>query len=85
MSEVIVTTPEALVAALWAALRCYEEEKDKSPQSDWMTPREAAEYLKIAYTSIHKLTSSESIPYCRVGRSLRFSRRALDQWMEDSV
>ena len=43
---------------------------------------EAAALLRISIRSLDYLTKTNQIPYKRVGRSVRFSEKALEQWIE---
>lgn len=45
------------------------------------TVKEAARFLRVSPWKIYDLAQSGSIPHIRVGRSLRFSRTQLEDWM----
>ena len=45
---------------------------------DWMTKQEAADYLKVSVRHLSRLP----IPRSYVNRSPRFSRAAIDAWLE---
>jgi len=48
-----------------------------------MTPREVAAYLAIGLRSLQRHTARGDIPRpVRFGRTLRYSRRALDRWVD---
>lgn len=46
--------------------------------ADWLTKREAADYLKISLRHLSRLP----IPRSLVGRNPRYSREAIDEWLE---
>lgn len=47
------------------------------------TVKEAANFLRVSPWKIYDLAQGGNIPYIRVGRSLRFSRTQLEDWMRD--
>lgn len=47
------------------------------------TVKEAANFLRVSPWKIYDLAQSGNIPYIRVGRSLRFSRTQLEDWMHE--
>lgn len=50
--------------------------------SPYLTPREAAAYLRYAAVSVlYQAVRSQGIPVCRRGRSLLFHREQLDRWL----
>jgi len=58
-----------------------------SPAEDrWMGAQEAADYLAIPVSTLHKLTSARAIPFSQdaPGGKLYFKRSALDDWRERS-
>jgi excisionase family DNA binding protein len=48
----------------------------------WLTTREAATYLGMTTTALHKLTASRSVPFEQSGPRARcyFRRADLDEW-----
>ncbi|HUL29067.1 MAG TPA: helix-turn-helix domain-containing protein [Thermodesulfobacteriota bacterium] len=46
-----------------------------------MTPHEAVEYLKLNVRTIYRLVKNGNLPGRKVGRSWRFSKDALDNWL----
>ena len=42
---------------------------------------EASELLKLSKTSVYKLTSEGRIPATKIGRSWRFHKRLLEEWL----
>ena len=49
------------------------------------TVEEAAAYLKIPKPTVYQLAQAGKIPCQKVGRHWRFSREAIDRWLETSV
>ena len=48
----------------------------------WMTPREAAEYLRLGYKRLLNMSSSGQIPYHKLGRSNRYLKSELFQLLQ---
>lgn len=49
---------------------------------EWMTPRQAAAYLRVNEERIYRLVKNDGLPACRLGnRDLRILRQALDEWL----
>ena len=49
--------------------------------TDVLNIDEACEYLKLARSTIYRLSREGVIPHTRIGRSLRFKKEVLDDWM----
>ena len=47
-----------------------------------MTIEEVAGYLRIPVSTVYRLAQQGRIPASKVGRQWRFSRRALERWIE---
>ncbi len=45
---------------------------------------ELADYLKIPKSTLYKLAKEGKLPGQKIGRHWRFSREAVDQWLEQS-
>ena len=54
-------------------------------ETDVMTVREVAEYLKVKERTIYRLLSLGDIPAFKVGGSWRFRRGEIDQWTESNA
>ena len=53
---------------------------------DYMTPGEAAEYLRSSTSTLAKLRVYGGGPtFCRLGRAIRYRQSDLDEFMERSV
>jgi excisionase family DNA binding protein len=52
-------------------------------QSDFITIREVAEYLKIKEKTAYKLASEAVIPGFKLGGSWRFSKTEIERWVEN--
>ena len=46
-----------------------------------LTIEEVAEFLRVSKTSVYRLVERRDIPFCRVGRSVRFDRRDLEAYL----
>lgn len=64
----------------------YRVPTTEQPEPDLMTANELRELLRIGRTRFFELASKDAlpIPTLRVGRQLRFSRRAYEQWAAQS-
>lgn len=49
--------------------------------SEVLTIKEVAEYLKVNERTIYRLAASNELPGFRVGNAWRFKRSDLDDWM----
>ena len=52
------------------------------PQPRWLTIDQAAAYIGFAKGTLYHWVSRRQIPFVKKGRSLRFDRLVLDEWME---
>ena len=52
------------------------------PEDGWLTAKQAAEYLALTLTALHKHTAARSIPFEQEGRGCKlwFRRSELDAW-----
>ena len=50
--------------------------------SNLMTTKEAAEYLKLNYMTVYKLAQRGRIPASKIGGNWRFRKDLLDDWLE---
>ena len=54
-------------------------------QSDIMTIREVAEYLKLKEKTAYRLVAEGKIPGFKVGGSWRFRRSQIEQWIDAAL
>jgi len=54
----------------------------KMETSQFLTVREVAEYVRLKPLAIYRKVKSKEIPFKRAGRSLRFDKEEIDQWMK---
>jgi len=47
----------------------------------WLTLTELAAYLKLSKSALYKLAQAGRLPASKVGRTWRFDREAVDEWM----
>jgi|AP59_1055472.scaffolds.fasta_scaffold264340_1 excisionase family DNA binding protein len=48
----------------------------------WYSVKEAARFLGVGVRTIHRLIKSDNpIPYCRIGKQIRFNISDLEAWM----
>ena len=55
---------------------------ESTAEEQWMTTRQAAEYLGLSVAYIKK--HAEDIPHVKVGRLNKYTRRSLDAWAKRS-
>ena len=48
-----------------------------------LTLIELAAYLRVKKSRIYEYTSQRTIPFVKVGRSLRFPKQEIDRWLRD--
>lgn len=54
----------------------------RNDREQLMTAAELAAYLNLAEKTIRNRVSAGTMPYLKVGPSLRFRRKEIDQWIE---
>jgi excisionase family DNA binding protein len=55
------------------------------PESDLMTVREVAEYLRVPLSWVYGRTRAQGIPLVRIGKHIRVSRQELIAWVADGA
>ena len=50
---------------------------------EWLTLREMQEMFSIGRTKAWQLVASGEVPAVKIGRSVRVSRKELEQWLEE--
>jgi len=50
--------------------------------TQWLTMKEAAEYLKMGRSTIYKLLREGNLPAHKVEREWRFDAAELDEWVK---
>ena len=51
------------------------------PKSEWLTTQQAAAYLRVSEEHFYRLVHNYGLPACRLGRTFRIYRPALDEWL----
>jgi len=51
-------------------------------ETGFMTTKETAEYLRLKPLAIYRMVKNKNIPFKRAGRSLRFEKEEIDQWLK---
>ncbi|MGH7926425.1 MAG: helix-turn-helix domain-containing protein, partial [Candidatus Binatia bacterium] len=49
--------------------------------AEWLTLDELAAYLKRGRSTLYKMARNGQIPASKIGRSWRFDRAAIDEWL----
>ena len=57
------------------------ERHDAGTLSPLLTIDEVADFLHVSKTSVYRLVERRELPFCRVGRTLRFTRRDLEAYL----
>jgi excisionase family DNA binding protein len=55
--------------------------KVKRVDSTILTVREVAEYLRMSEAKVYKLANERHLPAIRIGKSWRFRKDLLDEWL----
>jgi excisionase family DNA binding protein len=55
----------------------------QSETNEVLDYRSLSAYLKIPEGSLRHMVLREGIPYYKIGRSVRFSKSQVDQWLEE--
>ena len=51
-------------------------------ESEFMTVKEVAEYLRLKPLAIYRMVKGRNIPFKRANRSLRFDKGEIDLWLK---
>lgn len=54
----------------------------KIEEAEWLTSKEAAEYLRVSEATLRNMASNGQIPYAKLGRSNRYNRIELYQLLQ---
>jgi excisionase family DNA binding protein len=57
------------------------ERHDPGSIPSLLTIEEVAECLRVSKTSVYRLVERRELPFCRVGRTLRFTRKDLETYL----
>ena len=58
------------------------ERHDPGSLPSLLTLQEVAAFLHLSKTSVYRLVERRELPFCRVGRNLRFTREDLEAYLE---
>ena len=58
------------------------KEKD---ETDVLTVRQAAKYLKVHEKTLYKYIKKNCVPHTRLGRAIRFSKSQLKQYVDNKL
>lgn len=66
-------------------MRTNRANKRKMENNNFLTAREAADYLGFALSYLYKLTSTHKVPfYSPTGKHILFKRSELEEWVNNS-
>lgn len=57
----------------------------KKEEKEVLTPKEAANYLRISQSSLYRYMRNKQIPCFKVGNRWRFKKSVLDKWIEKEM
>lgn len=52
-------------------------------QSDLMDYSELALYLSVSESYLRRMVMKRSIPYIKIGRSVRFKKQRIEAWLDE--
>lgn len=55
------------------------------PEIDIMTVHDVAKYLRLSEAKVYKLAKNGVIPAIRLGKSWRFRKDLMDEWMRREI
>ena len=64
-------------------IRQLIREEIKAPGSDMIGIPEACKITGYQQSTLYSKIASQSIPYLKVGRKIRFSKKELEKWITD--
>ncbi len=65
-----------------SSINSYDSKMTETPPKLLISPREAANVLGISERKLWSMTQASQIPVVRLGRSVRYSVRTLESWIE---
>jgi excisionase family DNA binding protein len=57
----------------------------KKEEKEVLTPKEAANYLRISQSALYRYMRNKQIPCFKVGNRWRFKKSVLDKWIEKEM
>jgi excisionase family DNA binding protein len=79
MSSLEITIPDALIDTIVQRLK--ETIGHGTPQTQWLTVREAAAHLGLSQHSLRALIKRNRIPFYRIEGRILLERGELDDWV----
>ncbi len=49
--------------------------------TELLTPEETAQFLRVSLSHIRKLTCRRLIPFSKIGKSVRYPRKKIENWL----
>lgn len=83
-SELETQDIEAISQKIIEKLKPLLTDNGKSNGADDVifTPQGLAEYLGVDVSWVYKSVSNRNIPYLKIGKYVRFRKKAIDKWLE---
>lgn len=60
------------------------EDKTPTTQKRWLTPNDLFNEYGFSTSNQDKLRMKRKIPFCKIGRYVRYDRILIDKWIEDN-
>ena len=81
IGPVATSTVEPFSSTIFLNFLIFESGRRIGVESEVMTVRELADYLKLAEKTAYRLAADGKIPGFKVGASWRFRRSEIDRWI----
>lgn len=85
-NQIVVTTKEELENLVESSLRRVLNSSAKSNEpekSDFLTVKQASQFLDLAPQTLYGLTCHKEIPYIKKGKRLYFLKTELESWLKE--
>jgi len=80
-SSIWHSTDRSLFSTIFLNFLIFESGRRIGVESEVMTVRELADYLKLAEKTAYRLAADGKIPGFKVGASWRFRKSEIDRWI----
>lgn len=82
INEEVLSVLSSVLTSSNKILRVIASQIPADPQSvEYMNVEECAAFLKLTIPHLYRLTSEHKIPYSKPGRTLRFNKQEIIDWI----
>lgn len=60
-----------------------EKQAEAKGQKEWLTPHDLFDEFGFSLSTQAKYRMDKKIPFSKIGKYIRYSRKAIDAWLED--